>query len=70
MADYSPPYSKEDAKFDRRKERVVAAIGKLRAGDLTVAELLIIMDAFRGTSYKTLGHYGVEALEIILKSHK
>jgi hypothetical protein len=68
MADYSPPYTEEDAKFDKRVEDLQNRIKELPLADLTVGELLKIIKVMQPQSHfhHTFGKADANILEKIL----
>lgn len=52
MSDYSPPYTEEDAKFEKREEYLRKRIRELSLSDLTVDEMLDIIRVMQHTFSK------------------
>jgi hypothetical protein len=47
MADYSPPYTEEDANFDARVDKADKIIRKTRLNQLTVGDLMFILEVYK-----------------------
>lgn len=69
MSDYSPPYSDADAKFENRRNRAVTKIRKMPAENLTVGNLLDIMEAL-GKYIHDMSEQDVKVVEKILNTHR
>jgi hypothetical protein len=69
MSDYSPPYTDEDAKFEKRRDKVIAETHRLSVRDLTVGELLVIVDIFSMKYGYGVSVHAVDVLSKILSQH-
>ncbi len=71
MADYSRPYTDEDAKFDKRAEKLQRHVRKLKVSKLTVGELLQIIEVFRPSyEHHRFSEADAQVLERILGERK
>ena len=64
MRDYSPPYTDEDEKADKRRDRAVKRIHAVKLKDLTVGDMLTIVGIFYHRHFG-IGAGDVEKLEKI-----
>lgn len=69
MSDYSPPYTEADANWKQRRDKVVAQIRKMPAENLTVGDLLDIVDAFREYRHE-MSERDVRTIQKILSTHR
>lgn len=57
MSDYSPPYTDEDAKLDRRRDKASAKLLNTNLTKLTVGDLFVILEAYKHGYLATSEHY-------------
>jgi hypothetical protein len=67
MSDYSPPYTEDDAKRENRRDKAVAKIKKVPAANLTVGDIVDIIEAF-GEYRHDMNEHDVKTIERILKN--
>lgn len=69
MSDYSRPYTEEDEKRERRRNSAVERIRQMPAENLTVGDIVDIIEAF-GEYRHDMTESDVEIIEKILNTHR
>ena len=70
MSDYSPPYTEEDRKFDEKKKSVCERIRKMPLENLTVGDMMAIIECFNGWNHHSPSAIDVDVLDNILQTHR